>query len=192
MSSAGVHWILLDSTKVWLFRWIPLESGYSTGFCQSPVDSGFCQSPVDSGICQSPVDFLSGKSLDGFRGLRRNMLVSSGLRRTPPGINMPIWPLSHQDIPEFESGGFREFLAEKVGESVQSSFLRPNFVLDFQQQSTTWINKGTYLYWQKMDTHWTWTQSLHSFNTQCLFSLPSSYVTNIKLKFSWHSKSYWC
>ena len=70
--------------------------------------------------------------------------------------------------------------------------LWPTFVLDFQQQSTTWINKGTYLYRQKMDTHWTWTQSLHSFNTQCLFSLPSSYVTNIKLKFSWHSKSYWC
>ena len=39
------------------------------------------------------------------------MLVSGGLRRTPPGINMPIWPLSHQDIP-----GFREFPAEHVGE----------------------------------------------------------------------------
>ena len=44
------------------------------------------------------------------------MLVSGGLHRTPPGINMPIWPLSHQDIPGFESGGFREFPAEKVGE----------------------------------------------------------------------------
>ena len=33
------------------------------------------------------------------------MLVSSGLRRTPPGINMLIWPLSHQDIPGFDSGG---------------------------------------------------------------------------------------
>ena len=53
------------------------------------------------------MDFLSGKSPDGFRGLHWNMLVSSGLRRTPPRINMPIWPLSHQDIPGFDSGGFR-------------------------------------------------------------------------------------
>ena len=53
------------------------------------------------------MDLLSGKSPDGFHGLRWNMLVSSGLHRTPPGIKMLIWPLSHQDIPGFESGGFQ-------------------------------------------------------------------------------------
>ena len=62
------------------------------------------------------MDLLSGKSPDGFHGLRWNMLVSSGLRQTPPGIKMLIWPLSHQDIPGFESGRFREFPAEHVGE----------------------------------------------------------------------------
>ena len=79
----------MDSAGVWLVRWIPPEFGYSSGFRRSPVD------------------LLSGKSLDGFHGLRWNMLVSGGIRRTPPGIIMPIWPLSHQDIPGFESGGFQ-------------------------------------------------------------------------------------
>ena len=62
------------------------------------------------------MDLLSGKSPDGFHGLCWNMLVSGGLRRTPPGINMPIWPLLHQYIPGFEFGRFREFPVEKVGE----------------------------------------------------------------------------
>ena len=78
----GVHWILpnlvipLDSTGVRLFHWILPES---------------------SGL---PQQKKSG------RGFCRNMLVSSGLHRTPPRINMPIWPLSHQDKPGFDSGGF--------------------------------------------------------------------------------------
>ena len=70
------------------------------------------------------MDLVSGKSPDRFHGLRWNMLVSGGLRRTPPGINMPIWPLSHQDIPGFESGGFQEFPAEKVGECTVLADLR--------------------------------------------------------------------
>ena len=90
---------------------IPLESRYATGFHWFPPESG-----NSTGFHWCPVDMLSRKSLDRFRRLRWNMLVSSGLRQTPHGINIPIWPLSHQDIPGFESGGFREFLAEKVGE----------------------------------------------------------------------------
>ena len=104
--------IPLDSAGVWLFRWIPPEFGYSSGFRRSPVD------------------LLSRKSPDGFHGLRWNMLVSSGLCRTPPGINMPIWPLSHQDIPGFESSGFQwnlldsgSFRQRRWG-SVQSSPVR--------------------------------------------------------------------
>ena len=117
MESTGFCW-------VWLFRWIPLDS---------------------TGVRQSPVDFLSRKSPDGFCGLCQNMLVSSGLCRTPPGINMPIWPLSHQDIPGFDSGGFREFPAEHVGEctvlrtlgrtfSVAEGSSQPNEVEDFAQK----------------------------------------------------------
>ena len=90
---------------------IPLESRYATGFHWFPPESG-----NSTGFHWCPVDLLSGKSPDGFHGLRWNMPVSSGLRRTPPGINMPIWLMSHQDIPGFESGGFREFPAEHVGE----------------------------------------------------------------------------
>ena len=62
------------------------------------------------------MDLLSGKSLDGFHGLRWNMLVSGGLRLTPPRINMPIWPLSHQDIPGFESSGFQWIRGVSGGE----------------------------------------------------------------------------
>ena len=78
---------------------IPLESRCATGFHWFLPESG-----NSAGFHWCWVDLLSGKSLDGFHGLRWNMLVSSGLRRTPPGINMPIWLLSHQDIPGFESG----------------------------------------------------------------------------------------
>ena len=70
------------------------------------------------------MDLLSGESLDGFHGLHWNMLVSGGLHRTPPGINMPIWPLSHQDIP-----GFREFPAEKVGECTVLDMIDENFII---------------------------------------------------------------
>ena len=73
---------------------IPLESRYATGFHWFPPESG-----NSAGFHWCPVDLLSGKSPDGFRRLRWNMLISSGLRWTPHRINMPIWPLSHQDIP---------------------------------------------------------------------------------------------
>ena len=48
--------------------------------------------------CQSPV---------GSGGLvqRNSMMEFHGLRRTPPRLNMPILPVSHQHIPGFESGG---------------------------------------------------------------------------------------
>jgi hypothetical protein len=47
---------------------------------------------------------------------QKSMVGISGLQWTPPRLNMPIWPLSHQHIPGFESCGFWEIPAEQVGE----------------------------------------------------------------------------
>src|SRR5271168_2538161 len=75
----------------------------------------------------SPLDLLCGKSLVGIRRLCWNMLNSGGLRWTPPGQNMQIWPLSHQHNLGFKSSGIRWNPLESAGiwqnmwGSVQSS-----------------------------------------------------------------------
>ena len=87
------------------FRWIPPESGYSVGFCWSPVI------PLDSTRVQwtSSVEKVRTDSADSAR-ICWFPVDSAGLLQTPPRINMLIWPLSHQDIPGFDSNGFQEFL----------------------------------------------------------------------------------
>ena len=79
-----------------------------------------CWSPVEyAGVCWSPVvsaGLIQQNSMMEFRGLRRDSPYSGGLRRTPPRLSMPIWPLSHQHIPGFESGGIHWNPAEHVGE----------------------------------------------------------------------------
>ena len=86
----------------------PLESG---GIHWTPLESdGIRWSPLEStGVCWNPMESA---------GLvqRNSMMEFRGLRRTPPGLNMPIWPLSHQHISGFESGGVRWNPAEHVGE----------------------------------------------------------------------------
>ena len=104
------------------------------------------------------MDLLSGKSPDGFHGLRWNMLVSGGLCRTPPRINMPIWPLSHQDIPGFESGGFQwnlldsgSFRRRRWG-SVQSSctiYIYSLYMLTYSQNTSQlkeWFSYHKFMY----------------------------------------------
>ena len=78
------------------------------------------------------------------------MLVSSGLRRTPPGIKMLIGPLSHQDIPGFESGGFREFPVEYVEECTVLVNTNPSC------WPSNPVSFGKILFWISLIIQWAW------------------------------------
>ena len=104
VESAGICWSPVESAGV---RWSPVESA---GICWSPMESGGIRWNLleSAGVRWSLLEsggLVQRNSMMEFRGLQRNSPYSGGLRWTPPGLNMPIRPLSHQHIPGFESAG---------------------------------------------------------------------------------------
>jgi hypothetical protein len=118
LKSARVQWTPPDSSEL---QWSPMDSGR---VYWSPMDSGGFES--SSRVCWSPPDKVWSDSGDS-NGICQNLLDSGRLHRTQHGLDMPIWPLSHQQIPKVESTGVRQNMTDSAGVwrdrwgSVQSS-----------------------------------------------------------------------